>query len=337
MPRKSANSVPTNVTDNTVSTNIETQPKKRGRKPKGGKIIQPEEQKDNQPVTSIEQNIIVHLKCSTKDLEELSHFEKLDTLYNPSIDDNTLDSYNFDDNKYNNYVAVEQNSKSENQQQTNTVNNIQKTPVYNTYSSLDQNDDTYLNNKMIWVKVKELNNNYVNDDIYNKNSCCFWCTCPFSHQPIYIPKAFIHNDNIEVYGHFCTPECAVAFLFKENIDTSSKWERYYILNKLYSKPFNYKKNIKPAPDPRYLLNKFFGTLTIEEYRSMLRDDKLLLVVDKPLTRVLPELYEDNNEYEDLNKNFKINNSTSEPIIKKQINNKAKIVKSKIVAEQFCVN
>jgi hypothetical protein len=94
--------------------------------------------------------------------------------------------------------------------------------------------------------------------------------------------------------------------------------------------------VKPAPDPRYLLNKFFGTLSIEEYRALLRDDKLLLVVDKPLTRVLPELYEDNNEYEDLNKNFKTNSGSSDVVIKKTIN-KMKPVKSKIVAEQFCVS
>jgi hypothetical protein len=61
-----------------------------------------------------------------------------------------------------------------------------------------------------------------------------------------------------------------------------------------------------------------------------------LVVDKPLTRVLPELYEDNNEHEDLNKNFKINNSTSEVVVKKSIV-KAKPVKAKIVAEQFAMS
>jgi hypothetical protein len=84
-----------------------------------------------------------------------------------------------------------------------------------------------------------------------------------------------------------------------------------------------------------LLNKFLGTLSIEEYRALLRDDRLLLVVDKPLTRVLPELYEDNNEHEDLNKNFKMNSSISEVIVKKSIS-KSKPVKTKIVAEQFCV-
>jgi hypothetical protein len=314
-------------------------PKKRGRKPKGGKIIVPDVEETKIAPIVEEQNIIVHLKCSTKDLEELSHFEQFSTVYDPTFNEEKLDSYDFNDNKYDNFVAVDPN-KAKQQQNTHqsqpSMSSITGTNfIYNPFASTDPNDDGVFNNKLIWTKVKELNSNYVNNEIYNKNSSCFWCTCPFSHQPVYIPKAMVQNDSIEVYGHFCTPECATAFLFKENIDTSCKWERYHILNKMYAKAFNYKKNIKPAPDPRYLLNKFLGTLSIEEYRALLRDDKLLLVVDKPLTRVLPELYEDNNEHEDLNKNFKMNSNTSEIVVKKTIA-KAKPVKAKIVAEQFAM-
>lgn len=301
-------------------------PKKRGRKPKGGKIIVPVVEEENVVNVVEEQNIIVHLKCSTKDLDELSHFEQFSTVYDPTFTNDKLDSYDFNENKYDNCVAVDNNKTS-----VTAGSNF----IYNPFASTDPNDEGVFNNKLIWTKVKELNNNYINNEIYNKNSSCFWCTCPFSHQPVYIPKAVVQNDSIEVYGHFCTPECATAFLFKESIDTSCKWERYHILNKMYAKAFNYKKNIKPAPDPRYLLNKFLGTLSIEEYRALLRDDRLLLVVDKPLTRVLPELYEDNNEHEDLNKNFKMNSSISEVIVKKSIS-KSKPVKTKIVAEQFCV-
>jgi len=301
-------------------------PKKRGRKPKGGKIIVPVVEEENVVNVVEEQNVIVHLKCSTKDLDELSHFEQFSTVYDPTFTNDKLDSYDFNENKYDNCVAVDNNKTS-----ITAGSNF----IYNPFASTDLNDEGVFNNKLIWTEVKELNNNYINNEIYNKNSSCFWCTCPFSHQPVYIPKAVVQNDSIEVYGHFCTPECATAFLFKESIDTSCKWERYHILNKMYAKAFNYKKNIKPAPDPRYLLNKFLGTLSIEEYRALLRDDRLLLVVDKPLTRVLPELYEDNNEHEDLNKNFKMNSSISEVIVKKSIS-KSKPVKTKIVAEQFCV-
>tara|TARA_B100001063_G_C16296504_1_gene326311 strand:- start:244 stop:507 length:264 start_codon:yes stop_codon:yes gene_type:complete len=51
-----------------------------------------------------------------------------------------------------------------------------------------------------------------------------------------------------------------------------------------------------------MLDKFYGNLSIQEYRKLLQNERLILVVDKPLTRVLPELHEDNNEYI-INKNI----------------------------------
>jgi hypothetical protein len=36
-------------------------------------------------------------------------------------------------------------------------------------------------------------------------------------------------------------------------------------------------------------------LTIQEYRKLLKNERLLLVVDKPLSRVLPELHEYNDD------------------------------------------
>ena len=83
---------------------------------------------------------------------------------------------------------------------------------------------------------------------------------------------------------------------EENIDSSSKFERYYLINHIYSKIFDYKKNIKPAPNPYYMLDKYYGNLTIQEYRALLRNERLFLVVDKPLTRILPELHEDNDDF-----------------------------------------
>ncbi len=70
-----------------------------------------------------------------------------------------------------------------------------------------------------------------------------------------------------------------------------------MLNSMYSDICNNTdRPIKPAPDPRYLLNKYYGNLSIDEYRKLLKSDHLLYVVNKPLTHSLPELYEDNNEY-----------------------------------------
>ena len=115
---------------------------------------------------------------------------------------------------------------------------------------------------------------------------------------------------MEVYGCFCSPECALAHLKNEEIDNSTKWERYALLNNVYSKIYNYTKNIKPAPNPHYTLDKFYGNLTIHEYRKLLQNDRILMVVDKPMTKVLPELYEENNEMPNVYNNMLITNQSS---------------------------
>ena len=98
-------------------------------------------------------------------------------------------------------------------------------------------------------------------------------------------------------GVFCSPECACSYLMNEkNIDTTTRFERYYLLNYLYCKIYNYTKNIKPAPSPYYTLEKFYGNLTIQEYRKLLKNERLLLIVDKPLTRNLPEIHEDTDDF-----------------------------------------
>ena len=112
------------------------------------------------------------------------------------------------------------------------------------------------------------------------------------------------NKHSKVYGTFCSPECAVAYLFNENIDTSTMWERYALINKLYKNIYNYETNIKAAPDPRYLLNKYFGNLTISEYRCLnANKHKQHIILNKPMTVITPEICESNNEIS----NFKSTN------------------------------
>jgi hypothetical protein len=152
-----------------------------------------------------------------------------------------------------------------------------------------------INIKDINAKLKQLKVQlYKNAIQLDKKSACFWCTYDFDNIPCHIPK-YEMEDTIYGYGSFCRPECAVAYLMKENIDDSMKFERYQLLNQIYSKIYECKKNIKPAPNPYYLLDKYYGNLTIQEYRKLLKTEHLLLVIDKPLTRILPELHEDNED------------------------------------------
>jgi hypothetical protein len=252
--------------------------KKRGRKPKGGKIIQQINSQDDN--ASYKQNIILHLKCSLKDLE------------NENICDTNIECYNINSQKNDNYEQLE-------------YNNILSKKYYIDPTENSLNEDIVEDKKRtdirdIWEKLKLLEHNLHTNNINNKKSACFWCTYDFDNPPIYIPKHHIEN-TYHVYGCFCSPECATAYLLKENIDTSSKFERYHLLNHIYCKIYEYNKNINPAPNPYYTLEKYYGNLSIQEYRLLLKNERLFLVVDKPLTRILPELHEDNDDFSINNK------------------------------------
>ena len=257
-------------------------PKKRGRKPKGGKIV-PVISKNNDNLVS-KPNIILHLKCNYNDINKV--FE------------NNYECFNFNDQKselkYENIL----NEKIVNSQSNdnNFFNDTNRDGDNNYICSQCKNqDEKYIENKSINKKLENLIKNYHINNISDKKTACFWCTYDFSNPPIYIPKNLV-NKNYEVYGCFCSPECGCAFLMNENIDNSIKFERYYFLNNIYCKIYNYEKNIKPAPSPFYLLDKYMGTLSIQEYRKVLQNERLLIVIDKPLTPILPELFIENDDF-----------------------------------------
>jgi len=129
----------------------------------------------------------------------------------------------------------------------------------------------------------------------DKKSACFWCTCDYDTPSCAIPYYNVQG-NLDGYGSFCRPECAVAFLYSEKLDDSIRADRDHLINYYYGKSFGYEKRIKPAPDPHYLLDKFYGNLTIQEYRKLLKSEHLLATLDKPLTRVFPELHEITDDF-----------------------------------------
>lgn len=262
------------ITESKIPTIIEEKiPKKRGRKPKGGKIVN-NIQSDN-IISNIIPNIILHLKCSRQDIDNCN-------------ENNQIDSYQFNNTKNYDFNYL---------QLSNSVTNNNSVSIVN-YDNIPIpiSDNTNDTNKIIWQKLEKLSTSLHIDNICDKKSACFFCTCDFDNTPIYIPK-FQLNNLFHVYGCFCSPECACAYLMNEkNIDSICRSERYYLLNYIYCKIYDYKKNIKPAPSPFYLLDKYYGTLSIQEYRKLLKSERLLLVVDKPLVRSMPELHDDSDDY-----------------------------------------
>ena len=281
----------------------ETQPpKKRGRKPKGGKITKTISNIHNDVIE--EKVVILHLRCKLNDLNEqtLSNV----TQYDPTIV-KEITPYDVNDNM-NPYYIIQNDTidipSSIPQDNTDELSPIMNAPTAKQLNTMQKN---------IQDKLKELEKRFNTNNV-TKNSACFWCTYDFNTKPIHIPSLYFQN-KYDVYGCFCSPECACSHLFQENIDNNMKYERYQLLNYVYGKIYDYKKEIKPAPNPHYTLEKFYGNLTIQEYRQTLAYDRLILIIDKPLTKIFPELHEDTNEFETiydnkiiLKKNSKVNKS-----------------------------
>jgi hypothetical protein len=277
-----------------TNNGVKPPPKKRGRKPKGGKIVTKIDI-DNKNKKKTIPNVILHLKCSTKDIiqDSISKIE-----YSPTLEN--IEAYNKEDNlKVNELddISSQNNTnifdnKSFLSLNNNTMENTIITEKKTISKTSKKKDD--VNIKNIWNKLRKLKTNLHNNNINDKQCGCFWCTCKFDNPAIHIPKNY-KNDKYNVYGCFCSPECACAYLKEEQIDSSTMWERYALLNNLYGKIYNYTKNIKPAPNPYYTLDKFYGNLSIQEYRKLLTNDRLLLIVQKPISKISPDMYEENNE------------------------------------------
>jgi hypothetical protein len=112
------------------------------------------------------------------------------------------------------------------------------------------------------------------------NIACFWCCHTFDTRPCIIPVRE-EKGVYEVYGNFCCPECALAYILDERDDSHVKWEKISLLHRIYGAAIAPAGGrIYPAP-ARATLALFGGTLTVDSYRNTIRDGKLRLDIHLP--------------------------------------------------------
>jgi hypothetical protein len=283
------NSIPSNNTD--ILTTVYK------KKTKGAKIIDTLLPLNMNTVKN--NNIILLLKCSIKDVDEymkqnLWNYDNLN--YNPNLPNEIIA---YEQTKSANTFAdweepvINTNDDDQNLNNNATNKNIICSKCNATDNITDINNDSFNENE--YQKIKQLKILFYKNDLQDKKSDCFWCTYAYDNDPCYILQYGLKND---IYGHgsFCSPECAVAYLFGKqmNLDDSAKTESYQLINYYYGKPNQYEQSIKPAVSPYYFLEKYYGTLTIQEYRKLTKSQYMMLVVEKPVTRILPEIHEDND-------------------------------------------
>jgi len=279
------------------------EPKKRGRKPKE-KVYGKQSDVDS---VFVNDNVIIHLnvdnisdKSNKSDKSDTSDasIENDDNMGNENVNlENEALIYNPEINEPINSDTIGLNN---NHSFIGDINNdediLSGGPSKNDYVTYPFGND-YSNDHIEHspdMEIKKKKNNFLMKSFYNTkengwplstDTCCFWCCHSFQGVPCALPIRYT-EDKFEVIGCFCQPECAAAYNFNENINSSNPWERYSLLNLMYKKIYNEDVHIKTAPS-KLLLNKFGGHLNIKEFREICNDNnKTIQIIEPPMISIL---------------------------------------------------
>jgi hypothetical protein len=108
---------------------------------------------------------------------------------------------------------------------------------------------------------------------------CYWCSHTFENEPCFLPVKEESN-YYYVYGNFCTPQCGLAYLLNEHLDSHVRWERMALLHRMYRPADSTGGRLYPAP-PRESLVEFGGVYTYEKYRELIQTGSLRVDIHKP--------------------------------------------------------
>ena len=275
-------------------------PKKRGRKPKDKYGIFPKHL--SKTLETENDNLILHLPISSKLVDNPYDIKSGMLEYTPVLGE--PEGY-MTDNYYEQLNAEPPAPKTKPKIKEETplpkedisTNKIQDITEFKNRRREDM--EAYkIDNTVHHTLIQFHEANRLNTYPMTTNVCCFWDTEPFTTRPISLPVKLVNNV-FYVDGCFCSPECAAAYNFHDAND-SDVWNKYSLLNLLYTKMIDGKPiNIKLAP-PRRTLTKFGGILPIEEFRKF-NDNyyKQYTMIYPPMISNLPSI-----EKKDINDRIK---------------------------------
>lgn len=221
-----------------------------------------------------DENIIVRLSISNEILNESN---------------NSVSSCNLDEQPY-----------AYNHDTYNNISNINDVLIPNQHQfDIDKKSCNENNAKIVNVLNEFAEKNKNNEWPINTSISCYWCVHRFDNSPFGIPINY-KNDIFEVFGCFCSLECAAAYNFNENNSQDEMWERYQLLN-MMSRQMKLGNIIKAAP-PRLALKIFGGNMDIETFRNTGKGNKLMNINFPPMTSITQQL-EEINDFE-INNDFK---------------------------------
>lgn len=240
----------------------------------------------------IRKPLIAHLPIQSKDIQ----FSSLTTT--PSYDPNPPPTIQpFDSEELNNFSDVQatweeqtnkdttqQMPKEQRQQEQPQQKQQQQQETQKQVPEINQDSKTQTNKNVMDYYKKEITllvqfdgSKETKNLPETSDAACFWCCHTFRNRPCVLP----HRDlgtHLLVSGNFCSPECAMAYLFDTRVDSHSRWEQMSLLHRIYCDAVG--SRIYPAPSKK-ILKMFGGVLTIEQYRDNLRSHKYRVDIHTP--------------------------------------------------------
>ena len=125
------------------------------------------------------------------------------------------------------------------------------------------------------------------------NIACYWCCHSFDASlPCALPLSK-NGDTYNVFGCFCSPECAASYNFYESEDSTEIWERYSLLNLLYKRIYS-EKSLKIKLAPAKVIKMFGGDMSIKEFRDFnINYGRKIVVNMPPMISIIQQIEETN--------------------------------------------
>lgn len=252
------------ATAKTVDTTVDdSAPKKgkRGRKPKYVYTsFESTTHEEPHPICSLsdDENVIVRLNIAEPIIEDINNQEEQPYAYNH-------DTYS-------------------------NISNINDLPQTST-EIIHEKKNKYIGSKVVNILQDFEEKNKNNEWPLNTSISCYWCCHRFENAPVGIPINYI-RDKFDVFGCFCSLDCAAAYNFSENTNQDEMWERYHLIN-LLSRKMKLGNLVKAAPS-RLSLKIFGGHMEIDAFRGFSKVSKFINVNFPPMASITQQLEEIND-------------------------------------------
>lgn len=285
-----------------IDSGISTDKKRRGRRPKSEKPVSPETLKLNEEDAKCKKGRKPKYVYNSCDMNNIANSNS--TL---SDDENIIVKLNIQNNIFTDDeppTFEEENPCAYNSRDYSNLSTITPGVESANKSEVQHKTQDNMEKKKGNIRVLELlkdfeEKNKNNEWPSNTSIACYWCCHKFNNAPFGIPLNF-KNNKFEVFGCFCSLECAAAYNFKNNENVDEMWERYNLIN-LICRKTGHGNFVKPAPDV-LSLTMFGGHLDIEKFREHFKTNKVININFPPMTSITQQLEEINEN--ELNNEYK---------------------------------